>query len=254
MGRLDGKIAIITGAGNGMGEATAQLFAEEGAKIIATDIQEDVLNKVVNDINSKYEGAAIAVQHDVSKEEDWDKVIKEGVEKFGAINVLINNAGIVGKDFDFEDATLKEWNKVMDIDSTSVFLGIKAVGPQMKKANGGSIINISSLAALLGIKVGTSISYTAAKGAVRSITKIAAVQYGESNIRVNSVHPGSIKTPLMEKTISQEQIDQIATFSALNKVGDPKDVAYTSVFLASDESKFISGAEILVDGGQYIKQ
>lgn len=253
MGRLNGKVAIITGAASGMGAVTARLFVSEGAKVIATDLNTELLEKLVSELNSESEKVAIAVQQNVSNEDDWKKVVQAGVEEFGKINVLVNNAGIGGADDLIEEYSLEEWNKVMNVDATGNFLGMKYVVPEMKNANGGSIINISSLASMLALP-SAAIPYTAAKGATRSLTKVVANQVASSNIRVNSVHPGFILTELVKKHVAEETIKSLSeAHIPLGKFGDPEDIAYTSVFLASDESKFMTGAEIVVDGGQMIR-
>lgn len=236
-----------------MGAVTAKLFVSEGAKVIATDINLELLNKVVSELNNESEKVAIAVQQNVSNEDDWKKVIQAGVAEFGKINVLINNAGIGGANDLIEDYSLEEWNKVMNVDATGNFLGMKYVVPEMKNANGGSIINISSLASMLALP-GAAIPYTAAKGATRSLTKVVANQVASSNIRVNSIHPGFILTELVKKHVDEETIKLLSeAHIPLGKFGDSEDIAYTSVFLASDESKFMTGSEIVVDGGQMIR-
>ncbi|WP_046721658.1 SDR family NAD(P)-dependent oxidoreductase [Heyndrickxia coagulans] len=252
MGRLSGKVAIITGAASGMGAVTAHLFAKEGAKVIATDVQLELLKQTVNNINAQFEDAAIAVEHDVTDESSWEKVVKIGAEHFGKINVLVNNAGIGGVDDPIEEYSLEEWNKVFSVDGTGSFLGMKHVVPEMKKAGRGSIINISSLASMLALP-SAAVPYTAAKGAIRSLTKVVANQVASSNIRVNSIHPGYILTDLVKKHVDEETIKSLSeAHIPLGKFGDPEDIAYTSVFLASDESKFMTGSEIVVDGGQLI--
>ncbi|WP_067929717.1 SDR family NAD(P)-dependent oxidoreductase [Alicyclobacillus shizuokensis] len=253
MGRLSDKVAIITGAASGMGAVTAQLFAREGAKVIATDIQDDKLKEVVNDINKQYGEVSIAIRHDVTDEKSWEDTVKQGAEHFGKINVLINNAGIGASDADFEDYPLDDWNKVLSVDATGNLLGIKHVVPEMKKAGGGSIVNISSLAALLALP-GAGIAYSAAKGATRTLTKVAANNLARFNIRVNSIHPGYILTDLVRKHVPEEVRKQLAdAHIPLGKFGDPEDIAYISVFLASDESKFMTGSEVVADGGQAIR-
>lgn len=249
MGRLTGKVAIITGAAGGMGEATANLFAQEGAMVIATDVQDELLQKVVANINDKYGDVALGIKHDVTSESDWNKVIEQGVAKFDKINILVNNAAIGGNDWKFSQANLDEWNKVMTINSTSAFLGTNAVIPEMEKAQGGSIVNILSLAVHIAGEEVAGISYTASKGAVKALTIASASRLGASNIRVNAVIPGPILTPMAHEFADQEKLDHLASLNALKKLGTPEDIAYTSLFLASDECKFITGTEIVVDGG-----
>ncbi|MBM4764767.1 SDR family oxidoreductase [Bacillus sp. B15-48] len=252
MGRLNNKVAIITGAASGMGESTAKIFAEEGAKIIATDIQGELLEKVVSDINNKYGNVALGIKHDVSDEKAWEDVVKQGVERFGKINILVNNAAIGGSDWKFEDASLDEWNKVMNINSTGAFLGIKAVVPEMKKNNSGSIINILTLGIHVAGEELAGISYSSSKGAVNSLTISMASRLGCYNIRVNSVSPGPILTPMARAYTDDAKLEHLASLNALKRLGDPKDIANTTLFLATDECQFITGTEILVDGGYKI--
>lgn len=251
MGRLDGKVAIITGAASGMGAAEARLFADEGAKVVATDVQEELLRAVVNDIVAKHGDVAIAVKHDVADENDWIEVVRQAVAKFGKIDILINNAGITGKTLPLSEYAVEEWNRVIEVNATGNFLGIKHVVPEMKKAGKGSIVNISSIAGLNGM-AGIS-AYGASKGATRILTKGAANALGPDNIRVNSIHPGYIETPMIAPyTASEEVKNQLIASIPLRRLGKPEDVAYMALFLASDESDFVTGAEFVVDGGQTI--
>lgn len=249
--RLKGKVAIITGAASGQGNAEAQLFAQEGAKIVTTDINDHLLNKQAEKIRENYGDVVLPLQHDVTKEDDWSQVVKKAIDKFGQIDILVNNAGIglTDKTSDITTTTVEDWNRFFATNSTAHFLGVKHVVPEMRKRNGGSIINISSLAAVQGI-AGAS-PYTASKGASRAFTKGAARDLGKYNIRVNAVLPGWIVTPMMQQiTLDKKTLDSLIDGIPLSKLGDPKDVAYPVLFLASDESKYITGAEIIVDGGQ----
>lgn len=250
MGRLENKVAIITGAASGMGAVTARLFAKEGANVIGTDVNIDALNEINNKINDEFGETMIGVQQDVTNEEDWKKVIEQGITKFGKIDVLVNNAGIGGSTDKFEDYQAKDWDKEMSVDAKSVLLGIKYVSPKMRENGSGSIINISSLAAQMSLEI-ASIGYSAAKGAIRSLSKKAAGELATDNIRVNSILPGYILTELMEKTVDQSFIDNLANRDVpLNRFGKPLEVAYASVYLASDESSFTTGTEFIIDGGQ----
>ncbi|MFD1065625.1 SDR family NAD(P)-dependent oxidoreductase [Oceanobacillus locisalsi] len=244
MGRLTGKVAIVTGAALGMGAAEAKIFAEEGAKVVATDIIEDTLHEVVNDIKENG-GEAIGVKHDVTSEEEWKQVIQKTVDQYGKIDVLVNNAG-VSSPKTIAQMEMDEWNKILDIDLNGCVIGMKYVIPEMQKAGGGSVINISSIGGLVGM-AGTS-PYTAAKGALRSLSKSAAVDYGKDKIRVNSVHPGIIETPMTADTF-ENATQYYQTFTQLPYFGNPEDVAYGVLFLASDESRFMTGAELVIDGG-----
>jgi NAD(P)-dependent dehydrogenase (short-subunit alcohol dehydrogenase family) len=249
MGRLDNKVAIITGAASGMGAAAGRLFAQEGAKVVLGDINEPLLETVIKEIKEKG-GDAISVKLNVASEENWKEIVKKTVDTYGKIDILVNNAGIItGKGL--EETDVDNWNKVMSIDGMSTFLGMKYVVPEMKKNGKGSIVNNSSVAALVGGpgSNGKDITYSAAKGAIRSMTKHIANTYAEYNIRVNSIHPGSIKTPLWGD-IDQSFIDSLASLQPLPPhYGQPEDVAYAMLFLASDESRFITGIELPVDGG-----
>ena len=252
MGRLDGKVAIITGAASGMGLAAAQLFAREGAKVVATDIVVDKLQDHVAEI-LKNGGDIIGLPLDVSKADSWADVIDKTLEKFDRIDVLINNAGIhVAKGI--LDTELDDWHRVMDINSTGVWLGMKAVIPHMQKGGGGSIVNCSSIAALIGgVGDGHGAAYSASKGAVRSITKHAAQWFGKDNIRVNSVHPGAIFTGMAEAVGMTSQEDMGSNFedrAALKPyAGEAMDIAFAYLYLASEESKYVTGTELVVDGG-----
>lgn len=248
MGRLENKVAIITGAANGMGAATASMFAKEGAKVVLTDLQEEKMQELVSVIKEKG-GEAIAVKHNVASGADWDRVRDETLTAFGKIDVLINNAGITGdytKSAELTDE--EEWQKVIDINLKSVYLGVNRVIPIMKENGGGSIVNISSIAGLVGS--GGPFSYTASKGGVRLLTKNVAFNYGPDHIRCNSIHPGTIKTPMSAPSLSIPAIlDRMLQGIPLKYVGEADDIAYACVYLASDESNYVTGAELAVDGG-----
>lgn len=252
MARLDGKVTIITGAASGMGLAGMQLFAKEGAKVVATDIVVDKLEENVKKIVDNG-GDVIALPLDVSKPESWAEVVDKTIEQYGKIDVLVNNAGIhIAKGI--LEAELEDWEKVMAINSTGVWLGMKAVIPYMQKIGGGSIINCSSIAAIIGgVGDGHGAAYSASKGAVRSLTKHAAQWFGHDNIRVNSVHPGAIFTGLAEAVGIKSQEDMGAHYegkAALKPyAGESMDIANAYLYLASDESKYVTGIELVVDGG-----
>ncbi len=253
MSRLQGKVAIITGAASGQGAEEARVFAREGAKVIATDMQVELLNQVVNSINEQYGDVALSLKHDVANEQDWIDIVKTGVERFGKIDILVNNAGVSGKIHELEKITVDEWNFVMNINALGNFLGMKHVVPEMKKNNGGSIVNISSLAGINGY--GQLTPYAASKGANRILTKGAANQLGPDYIRVNSVHPGFIETPMIQEYTNNEEAKKYLISSIpLRTLGQPNDVANAVLFLASDESRFITGEELIIDGGQSIKE
>lgn len=250
MGRLANKVAIITGAAGGMGKADALLFAKEGAKVAITDLQEDKIKEVVAEIQASG-GEAIGFKQNVASEEDWIRVVDETVKKFGKIDILVNNAGISNAT-PFMDMTVEGWEKTMSINVTSIFLGQKYVIPHMIEAGGGSIINISSIAGLTG---GSGAGpYTASKGAVRMLTKATAVDFAKHNIRCNSIHPGFIETPMSIDLFKDEKMTQwFQSMTPLPRLGKAEDIANGVLFLASDESSFITGIELPIDGGYYAK-
>lgn len=229
----------------GQGAAEAKLFATEGAKVVATDLQEDVLKQVVADINNNG-GEAIAIKHNVADEHEWKSVVQTAVDTFGKIDILVNNAG-VSEPKTLLNITMEQWQKVMDINLTGCVLGMKYVIPEIQKAQGGSVINISSIGGIVGM-AGTS-PYTAAKGALRSLSKAAAVEFAKDNVRVNSVHPGIIVTPMIEEHFDEQAKQYYTSFTQLPRLGNPEDIAYGVLYLASDESSFMTGSELVIDGG-----
>lgn len=248
--RLADKVAIITGAAGGMGKADALLFAKEGAKVAITDMLEDKLQEVVREIKENG-GEAIGFNQNVVSEGDWARVVSETVAKFGKIDILVNNVG-VSDSTPFLDQTVENWERIMSINVTSVFLGQKHVIPYMIESGGGSIINISSIAGLTGGS-GTG-PYTASKGAVRLLTKATAVDYAKHNIRANSIHPGYIETPMTVDLFKDENMRQwFLSQTPIPRLGKAQDIANGVLFLASDESSYITGVELPIDGGYYAK-
>lgn len=243
--RLDGKVVIITGAAMGQGAAEARLFAEEGARVVATDLQAGPLEALVAEIKQAG-GEAIAVHHNVTSEDDWKLVLDKAVESFGKVDVLVNNAG-VSTDAGLSQFTLEEWNKVLNINLTGCVLGMKYVLPEMKKAGGGSIINISSIAGIVALNYTNG--YTASKGALRALSKAAAVELAKDSIRVNSVHPGIIETPMIQQALDAGARQMFEAGTPLPRLGKPEDIAYGVMYLASDESSFVTGTELIIDGG-----
>ena len=252
--RLEGKVAIISGGARGvrsgvpgMGAVEARMFAREGAKVVIGDILEGEgqdLAEQIRDAGSE----AIFVPLDVTVEEQWETAVATAVENFGTVNVLVNNAGVSGRGR-VEEVSAEEWDRVMDINAKGVFLGTKAVIPAMRQAGGGSIINISSQLGLVGTD-NSSPQYQASKGAVRLLTKATAIQYARDGIRCNSVHPGPIVTPMTEEgRADEERVRLLASRTPLGRYGRPEEVAYGVLFLASDESSFMTGSELVIDGG-----
>ena len=252
--RLKDKVALITGAASGQGAYELKLFLHEGAKVVATDVNTKLLNKHVDELKEQYDDAVLPLKLDVTQEDQWIEVVNEAVDKMGKIDILVNNAGIgvTDKTSGLENTTVADWQHFMQTNAMAHFLGMKYVTPIMKKNGGGSIVNISSLAAMQGI-AGAS-PYTASKGASRALTKGAARDLGKYNIRVNAVLPGWIVTPMMQQfSLSKPLLDSLIAGIPLGHLGDPEDVAYPVLFLASDEAKYVNGAEIVVDGGQSVR-
>ena len=242
--RLAGKVAIISGGSRGMGAFEAELFVNEGAKVVVGDVREDEGRALAEKIG----GDAVFVRLDVTSEEDWAAAIKEAANRYGKLDILVNNAGVSARS-SIEETTGADWDRVMDINAKGVFLGTKAAIPEMRKAGGGSIINISSQLGLVGMNE-SSPQYQASKGAVRIFTKSAAVQCASEGIRVNSVHPGPIVTPMTEARRSDAAVQQVMVSRIpLGRYGESEDVAYGVLYLASDESSFVTGSELVIDGG-----
>jgi 3alpha(or 20beta)-hydroxysteroid dehydrogenase len=244
MSRLTNKIAVITGAAQGMGAAHARRFVAEGAKVILTDINEKAGAALQKELGPN----ALFIAHDVTKLASWANVVKQGEAKFGTINVLVNNAGIIGEIAKTEAITEENYMNVIAINQHGVYYGMKAVIPSMLRARGGSIVNISSIAGMVACHGAPNVAYVASKFAVRGMTKFVATEYGKYNIRANSVHPGFIKTPMMVAATDEAGAGATAMIP-LARMADPDEVSQLVAFLASDESSFITAEEHVIDGG-----
>ena len=244
--RLEDKVAFISGGARGMGAAEAKLFAREGAKVVIGDVLEEEGRKTEAEINETG-GECLFVRLDVTGEAEWQQAVASTVAHFGKLDVLVNNAGI-GDTGTVEDTTVEEWDRVMEVNAKGVFLGTKAAIPEMRRSGGGSIINISSQVGLVGTDT-ASPQYQSSKGAVRMLTKATAIQYAGEGIRVNSVHPGPIITPMTEEGLDPETHQILLSRIPLGRYGEAENVAFGVLFLASDESSFMTGSELVIDGG-----
>jgi NAD(P)-dependent dehydrogenase (short-subunit alcohol dehydrogenase family) len=247
VGRLDGKVTLISGGARGQGACEARVFCEEGAKVAFGDI----LDQQGKTLESELQAAgaeAVYVHLDVTNEADWLEAVRTAERRFGKLDVLVNNAGISMRK-SIEETTAEEWDEIMAVNVKGVFLGTKHALPAMRRAGGGSIVNISSVAGLVG-SMTTSAAYTATKGAVRLFTKAVAIQLVEDNIRCNSVHPGPISTEMIRGLVADEAAwDQRLARLPMGRAGTPEEVAYGVLYLASDESTYMTGSELVIDGG-----
>lgn len=242
-GRLKGKVALITGAARGMGAAHARLFTAEGACVILTDVLEEEGTALAGELGSK----ALFVRHDVADYDDWERVLREGEARFGPVTVAVNNAGMLGPATQTTDMDLRDWDRIISVNQTGIFYGMRSVLPSMMRAGGGSIVNISSVAGIGVPRGAPNLAYVASKFAVRGMTKLVAGQYGQHNIRVNSVHPGFIETAMA--TAVGEQRTRREQMTMLRRIGTPEEVAELVLFLASDASSYITASEHMIDAG-----
>jgi len=250
MGRVEGKVAIVTGAASdpGIGRTTAMTLAREGARVVVTDIDEAGAQRSAEVIRAAG-GDAVAMHQDVTSEAGWQSVVDETVRRFGRLDVLVNNAGIAVLER-MEEMSLAHWQRQIDVNLTSVFLGCKAAMPAMRESGGGSLINLSSVAGLIGLA--TCVAYGAAKGGVRIMSKAIAVEGAPDNIRCNSVHPGVIWTNMQAQATGANDPSGVASGAdriPLGRVGKPEDIANCILYLASDEADYVTGAEFVVDAG-----
>ena len=244
--RLEGKVALISGGARGMGAAEARLFASEGAKVVLGDVLESEGQQVEAEI-AEAGGEAVFVHLDVTSEADWQQAVDTAVERFGGLHILVNNAGIWNGG-NVETQTIDGWDRIMDINAKGVFLGTRAAIPAMRESGSGSIVNISSVAGIIG-SVGAT-AYNASKGAVRILTKSTAVQYAAEGIRCNSVHPGPIETQMIREVYPDDEIrNSRVSAIPMGRMGEMDDVAKGVLFLASDEASYMTGSELVIDGG-----
>ena len=243
MGRLDGKVALISGGARGQGATEAKLFAQEGAKVVFGDVLDDAGQRVEEDIRQAG-GAATYIHLDVTEESDWERAVATAISTYGKLDILVNNAGILRRE-NIEETTKELWDTVLAVNATGVFLGTKHAIPAMRQAGGGSIVNISSVSGMIALGAP---AYNASKGAVRVFTKVTAIHHAPDNIRCNSIHPGPIDTPMTQTTDTTRR-EKILSDVPLGRYGTSEDIAYGVLYLASDEAKFMTGAELVIDGG-----
>lgn len=241
--RLNGKVALLTGATGGIGQATAELFAREGASLVVTDVDREAVEKLA----ARLETDVLAERLDVSSPENWRETVERTRQRFGRLDILVNIAGIVDWP-GVEETTPDAWDRVIAVNQTGTWLGMRTAMPLLRASGNGSVVNTSSVLGLVGS--GAAAAYQASKGAVRLLTKTAAVEYATRGVRVNSVHPGVIATPMIQDLLDEQgdrQPDIVRT--PMRRAGSPAEVAHAMLFLASDESSFVTGTELVVDGG-----
>lgn len=252
MGRVEGKTALVTGAAQGLGAAIAAHLAAEGARVLLTDINTEGAQQQAEQINAQHAGQAMACTQDVASEDEWRRVLTLAEQSFGGLHILVNNAGI-GSMANVEDESLENWRQVHAVDLDSVFLGCKYAIPLITQSGGGSIVNLSSISGIIASH--NLAAYNSAKAAVRHLSKSVALHCARTGngIRCNSVHPAFVETPILDAmapgVARQDTIDKLARQVPLRRIGQPEDVAYAVLYLASDESAFVTGTELVIDGG-----
>ena len=246
MGRLDGKVAIISGGARGQGAVETELFAMEGAKVIFGDVQDEDGKKVEAKV-AELGGDIEYIHLDVTSEADWQQAVERAESKYGKLDILVNNAGISMRHSDM-DISSDDWDRMMEVNAKGVFLGVKYAIPAMQRAGGGSIVNISSIAGILGRPL-ASPAYSASKGAVRVFTKSTAGRFAAEGIRCNSIHPGPIDTDMIRAATNSIRPETRVGEIPIGRLGQPEDVAYGALYLASDEASFVTGSELVIDGG-----
>jgi cyclopentanol dehydrogenase len=248
MGKLDGKVALISGGARGQGAAETTTFAAEGAKVVFGDVRDEAGKQVEADIRAT--GAeAVYVHLDVTSEADWQRAVQEAISRYGKLNILVNNAGIIIPRVPIEDRTADEWDQVMAVNAKGVFLGTKYAIPAMRRAGGGAIVNISSIAGI-GQSLHQEPAYAASKAAVRIFTKVTAAQHAKDRIRCNSVHPGPIDTAMLHSAMPDPQVlDQRLGRVAMGRMGTIAEIVAGVLYLASDDASYVTGSELVIDGG-----
>ena len=246
MKRLDGRVALVTGAASGIGKATARRLADEGAAVLLTDVNEALGATTTDEIRSSG-GTVDFFRHDVTSEADWEAAVAKAVEEFGALDVLVNNAGM-GDLLPIEDTSLADWERTIAIDQTGVFLGMKTAADQLKASGHGAVVNISSIFGTSG-GFGTSPAYHAAKGAVRTLTKNVALHWATEGVRVNSIHPGFVDTPILGGARGTPFEQAMIDLTPMGRLGQPEEIAAGVAYLVSDDAAFVTGLELYIDGG-----
>src|SRR6478672_13615147 len=246
MERLEGRVALVTGAASGIGKATARRLAEEGAAVLLTDVNESLGATTTEELRDT--GAKVDfLRHDVTSEADWEAAVAKAVEEFGGLDIVVNNAGM-GDLATIEETSLEDWQRTIAIDQTGVFLGMRTAAPHLKRSGHGSVVNISSIFGTSG-GFGTSPAYHAAKGAVRTLTKNVALHWATEGVRVNSIDPGFIATPILEQSRNTPIWDGMTALTPMARLGRPEDIAAGVAYLASEDAAFVTGLELYIDGG-----